>query len=233
MIFRQLFERESSTYTYLIGCEETCEAILIDTVKSELDNYLKLLTELKLKLIFILDTHTHADHITAAGALRTMTGASTLLGEQAHSFCVSKALHDGDKIYVGAITINALHTPGHTDDSYTFVVKDQNETYAFTGDTLLIRGTGRTDFQNGSSAQQYQSITQKLLTLPDNTWVYPTHDYKGWTRSTIGEEKPYNPRLQVENESAYVQLMDNLKLPDPALMDIAIPANKACGEKPV
>ncbi|GGY64462.1 Zn-dependent hydrolase [Cellvibrio zantedeschiae] len=229
MIFRQLFERESSTYTYLIGCEETREAIFIDAVKSELDNYLKLLTELDLKLICVLDTHTHADHITAAGALRTVTGALTLLGEQANSFCVSKALHDGDEIKVGHILINALHTPGHTSDSYSFILKEQNQTYAFTGDTLLIRGTGRTDFQNGSAAQQYRSLMQKLLTLPDDTWVYPAHDYKGWTRSTIGEEKMHNPRLQVADEGAYVSLMNSLKLPSPALMDIAVPANKACG----
>lgn len=229
MIFRQLFERESSTYTYLIGCEETREAVFIDTVKSEFDNYLKLLAQLNLKLICVLDTHTHADHITAAGALRTETGALTLLGEQANSFCVSKALHDGDSISVGKINIRALHTPGHTNDSYCFVIEDDGQTYAFTGDTLLIRGTGRTDFQNGSAAQQYQSLTQKLLTLPDNTWVYPGHDYKGWTRSTIGEEKAHNPRLQVGDESAYVNLMNNLKLPNPVLMDIAVPANKACG----
>ena len=229
MIFRQLFERESSTYTYLIGCEETREAALIDTVKSELDNYVKLLAELDLKLVYIVDTHTHADHITAAGALQTLTGATTLLGEQAHSFCVSKALHDGDEIKVGNITINAIHTPGHTDDSYCFTLKDQNETYAFTGDTLLIRGTGRTDFQNGNAAQQYQSLMQKLLTLPDNTWVYPAHDYKGWMRSTIREEKMYNPRLQATTEAAYVDIMDKLKLPNPALMDIAVPANRSCG----
>jgi sulfur dioxygenase len=229
MIFRQLFERESSTYTYLIGCEETREAVLIDTVKSELDSYLKLVAELDLKLIYILDTHTHADHITAAGALRTLTGANTLLGEQANSFCVSKALHDGDEIKVGNIAINAVHTPGHTDDSYCFILSDQNQTYAFTGDTLLIRGTGRTDFQNGNAAQQYQSLTQKLLTLPDDTWIYPAHDYKGWTRSTIGEERMHNPRLQVENEAAYVDIMNNLKLPNPTLMDIAVPANKSCG----
>ena len=229
MIFRQLFERESSTYTYLIGCEETREAIFIDAVKTELDNYLTLLNQLNLRLTCVLDTHTHADHITAAGALRTATGALTLLGEQAHSFCVSKALHDGDQIHVGKIVMHALHTPGHTDDSYSFVVKDQNQTYVFTGDTLLIRGTGRTDFQHGNPAQQYHSLFQKLLTLPEDTWVYPGHDYKGWTRSTIGEEKAHNPRLQVKDMDTYIQLMNNLKLPSPEFMDIAVPANQACG----
>ncbi len=229
MIFRQLFGRESSTYTYLIGCEETREAIFIDAVKTELDNYLTLLNQLNLRLTCVLDTHTHADHITAAGALRTATGALTLLGEQAHSFCVSKALHDGDQIHVGKIVMHALHTPGHTDDSYSFVVKDQNQTYVFTGDTLLIRGTGRTDFQHGNPAQQYHSLFQKLLALPDDTWVYPGHDYKGWTRSTIGEEKAHNPRLQVKDMDTYIQLMNSLKLPSPEFMDIAVPANQACG----
>ena len=230
MIFRQLFERESSTYSYLIGCEHTREAVLIDTVKTELDMYLTLLTELDLKLTCVLDTHTHADHITAAGALRTETGALTLLGEQAHSFCVSQALHDGDQIAVGQLKIKALHTPGHTDDSYSFILEDKGQTYAFTGDTLLIRGTGRTDFQNGNAAEQYQSLFDHLLKLPDNTWVYPGHDYKGWTVSTIGEEKANNPRLQVKDLTEYVTLMNNLKLPNPKLMDTAVPANRACGQ---
>jgi sulfur dioxygenase len=230
MIFRQLFERESSTYSYLIGCEQTREAVLIDTVKTELDMYLTLLTELDLKLTCVLDTHTHADHITAAGALRTETGALTLLGEQAHSFCVSQALHDGDQIAVGQLKIKALHTPGHTDDSYSFILEENGQLYAFTGDTLLIRGTGRTDFQNGNATQQYQSLFDHLLKLPDNTWVYPGHDYKGWTVSTIGEEKANNPRLQVKDLAEYVALMNNLKLPNPKMMDIAVPANRACGQ---
>ena len=230
MIFRQLFERESSTYTYLIGCEKTREAVLIDTVKSELNNYLTLLAELDLKLICVLDTHTHADHITAAGALRTETGALTLLGEQAHSFCVSQALHDGDQIHAGQLVIKALHTPGHTDDSYSFILENDGQMYAFTGDTLLIRGTGRTDFQNGNAAEQYASLFEHLLKLPDNTWVYPGHDYKGWTVSTIAEEKAHNPRLQVKDVAAYMDLMNNLKLPNPKMMDTAVPANRACGQ---
>ena len=230
MIFRQLFERESSTYTYLIGCEQTHEAVLIDPVKTELMGYLNLLADLDLKLISVLDTHTHADHITAAGALRAETGAVTLLGEQANSFCVSRALHNGDQIAVGKLSIKALHTPGHTDDSYCFILEDKGQTYAFTGDTLLIRGTGRTDFQNGSAAEQYASLFEHLLKLPDNAWVYPGHDYKGWTVSTIAEEKAHNPRLQVKDLAAYVDLMDNLKLPSPKQMDIAVPANRACGQ---
>ena len=230
MIFRQLFERESSTYTYLIGCEHTRQAVLIDTVKSEVDQYLQLLNELNLKLVYVLDTHTHADHITGAGALRDATGASTLLGEEAHSVCVSKTMHHGDIINVGQLVIEALHTPGHTDDSYSFILEESGQFYVFTGDTLLIRGTGRTDFQNGNATEQYISLFDHLLKLPDDTWVYPGHDYKGWTVSTIGEEKANNPRLQVKDVAEYVALMNNLKLPNPKLMDTAVPAKRACGQ---
>jgi sulfur dioxygenase len=230
MIFRQLFERESSTYTYLLGCETTRQAILIDTVKSELEHYLQLLDELNLTLTYVLDTHTHADHITGAGALRDATGACTLLGEEAQSACISKAMHHGETLSCGTLQLSALHTPGHTDDSYSFVLNHQGQQYAFTGDTLLIRGTGRTDFQNGSAAEQYASLFEQLLVLPENTWVYPGHDYKGWTLSTIGEEKAHNPRLQVKNVTEYVTLMNNLKLPNPKMMDIAVPANRACGK---
>ena len=230
MIFRQLFERESCTYTYLIACEKTRNAALIDTVKEEVPRYLQLLEELGLNLVYALDTHTHADHITGAGALRDATGCTTLMGEQAQSSCVSRQLHDGELITVGELTLKALHTPGHTDDSYSYLLEDSGETYVFTGDTLLIRGTGRTDFQNGNALDQYQSLFNKLLLLPDNTWVYPGHDYKGWTRSTLGEEKNHNPRLQVKDVAAYVELMENLKLPNPKLMDIAVPANRACGK---
>ena len=229
MIFRQLFERESSTYTYLIACEKTRQAALIDTVKTAVPQYLQLLRELNLSLAYALDTHTHADHITGAGALRDATGCTTLLGEQAGSSCVSHALRDGEQIKIGELQLIAMHTPGHTDDSYCFYLDHQGETYVFTGDTLLIRGTGRTDFQNGSAADQYHSLFDKLLALPASTWVYPGHDYKGWTRSSIGEEKAHNPRLQVSGINAYVELMNNLKLPNPKLMDIAVPANRACG----
>ncbi|MDZ7925112.1 MAG: MBL fold metallo-hydrolase [Marinagarivorans sp.] len=231
MIFRQLFERESSTYTYLLGCENTRQAVLIDTVKSEVDRYLQLLQELDLTLAYVLDTHTHADHITGAGDLRNLTGAKTLLGEEAHSACVSQSLHHGAVIKVGQLSITALHTPGHTDDSYCFVVDNNGQHYVFTGDTLLIRGTGRTDFQNGSAADQYASLFEKLLTLPANTWVYPGHDYKGWTVSTLAEEKAHNPRLQVNDVAEYEALMNNLKLPNPKMMDIAVPANRACGKE--
>ena len=230
MIFRQLFERESSTYTYLIGCEQTREAALIDTVKEEVPKYLQMLEELDLSLAYALDTHTHADHITGAGDLRDATGCTTLLGENANSVCVSHPLRDGDEIHIGTLTLTALFTPGHTDDSYSFVLKHQDQTYAFTGDTLLIRGTGRTDFQNGNAADQYHSLFDKLLQLPEDTLVYPAHDYKGWMLSTIGEEKAHNPRLQVRDLPAYVQLMNNLKLPNPKMMDVAVPANRRCGQ---
>ncbi len=230
MIFRQLFERESSTYTYLIACTETREAVLIDTVKTEVSRYLQLLDELNLKLVYALDTHTHADHITGAGALRDATQCKTLLGEEAGSPCVSQGIQDGDRINIGKLALKAIYTPGHTDDSYSYLLEYVDETYVFTGDTLLIRGTGRTDFQNGSAQDQYHSLFTKLLTLPGNTWVYPAHDYKGWMRSTIAEEKSHNPRLQVPDLAAYVAIMDNLDLPNPTQMDIAVPANRACGK---
>ena len=228
MIFRQLFEKESSTYTYLLADENSKEAVMIDPVVEETDRYLQLLSELGLTLKIAMDTHTHADHITALGKLRDATGCMTLMGEQAGSTCANGAFIDGQKIRVGSLTIQTLHTPGHTDDSYSFLVEAAGEHYLFSGDTLLIRGTGRTDFQNGNAIQQYQSLN-KLLALPENTRVYPGHDYKGWTVSTIGEEKQHNPRLQVANATEYKQLMDNLNLPNPKLMDVAVPANRACG----
>lgn len=229
MIFRQLFERESSTYTYLIACEHTRQAALIDSVKSEVPKYLQLLQELNLTLIYALDTHTHADHITGAGALRDATGCTTLLGEEAGSGCISQGLHDGDLIAIGQLQLKAIYTPGHTDDSYSYLLEHGEQCYVFTGDTLLIRGTGRTDFQNGNAQDQYHSLFHKLLTLPDHTWVYPGHDYKGWSISSIAEEKAHNPRLQLKEINAYVEFMNNLKLPTPQLMDIAVPANRACG----
>ena len=230
MIFRQLFERESCTFSYLIGCDVTRKAVLIDTVKSEVDSYLSLLNALGLTLIYVLDTHTHADHITGSGKLRDATGAQTLLGEEAHSACVSQDLHHGDELAIGELTLTVLHTPGHTDDSYSFILRDNQTTYALTGDTLLIGSTGRTDFQNGSAVEQYHSIHNHLLNLPEDTLVYPAHDYNGRTVSTIGEEIANNPRLQIKDAAAYTVLMNNLDLPNPKLMDVAIPANRACGE---
>lgn len=229
MIFRQLFDKDSSTYSYLVADDDTREAVLIDAVLEQTPRYLQLLSELGLELKIAMDTHTHADHITALGKLREETGCRTLMGEQAGSSCASGNFHDEQLIRVGRLELTALHTPGHTDDSYSFLLEHDGQPYLFSGDTLLIRGTGRTDFQNGSARQQYQSLCA-LLRLPERTWVYPGHDYKGWMVSTIAEEKQHNPRLQVANADEYQNIMDNLNLPDPKLMDVAVPANRACGE---
>lgn len=225
MLFRQLFERDSSTYTYLLAARTGGEALLIDPVKEEVGKYLQLIQELDLRLVFAVDTHVHADHVTGLGELRGATGCATIMGAQSKAGCVSRTVTDGEVIKVDGVELRALYTPGHTDDSYSFVANDR----VFTGDTLLIRGTGRTDFQNGDPHAQYESLFGKLLRLPDETLVYPAHDYKGWTVSTIGEEKAHNPRLQVSSEREYVDLMRSLKLPTPRLMDVAVPANLACG----
>lgn len=225
MLFRQLFERESSTYTYLLAARRGGEALLIDPVKEEIGKYLQLIKELDLRLVFAVDTHVHADHVTALGDLRIATSCATIMGAESKAACVSRKVTDGEVIKVDSLELRALYTPGHTDDSYSFVAEDR----VFTGDTLLIRSTGRTDFQNGDPRAQYQSLFGKLLKLPDETLVYPAHDYKGWTVSTIGEEKAHNPRLQLASEREYVNLMDSLKLSNPKLMDVAVPANLACG----
>jgi sulfur dioxygenase len=225
MLFRQLFERESSTYSYLIAPRAGGEAVLIDPVKEELPRYLQLVKELDLRLVFAIDTHVHADHVTALGDLRESTECASIMGEQSRVQCVSRKVQDGELIDVGGLKLQALYTPGHTDDSYSFVLNDR----VFTGDTLLIRGTGRTDFQNGDARAQYDSLFNKLLRLPEQTLVYPGHDYKGWTVSTIGEERAHNPRLQVKSEQQYVALMNSLKLANPKLMDVAVPANLSCG----
>jgi|SRR5690554_105520 len=233
MIFRQLFDAESSTYTYLIADKNTREAMLIDPVIEQLDGYLTLLKELNLSLQLAVDTHTHADHITALGKLRELTGCAAYVGAQSKASCASGNFSDGQILTVGELRIKALYTPGHTDDSYSFLLQHDKQQYVFTGDTLLIRGTGRTDFQNGNARDQYHSLFNKLLTLDDNTWVYPGHDYKGWTISTISEERDNNPRLQVRDIEAYCELMDSLDLPNPRMMDVAVPANQACGNNPV
>lgn len=234
MLLRQLFDNTSSTYTYIIADENTREAAIIDPVLDKLDMYIQLLEQLDLQLIIGLDTHTHADHITALGELRDITGCTTYAGEQSQVMCASASINDGSILSVGSINIKAIYTPGHTDDSYTFFIdSDDNcsETpMLFTGDTLLIRGSGRTDFQSGSAHDQYNSIFNKLLTLPAHTRVYPGHDYKGWMMSTIAEETAHNPRLQVTSAKEYAQIMNNLNLADPALMDIAVPANLKCGK---
>ena len=229
MIFRQLFDRESSTYSYLLGDKTSREALLIDSVLESTEQTLLLLEQLGLTLKLAVDTHTHADHITGLGALRERTGCTTMMGSQSLAKCLSATFADGDQLAVGDIKLEVLYTPGHTDDSYSFYLPRADGGMLFSGDTLLIRGSGRTDFQNGSAEQQYQSLFNRLLQLPENTAVYPGHDYKGWLVSSIGEEKQHNPRLQVADQQAYVGLMSALSLPNPKLMDIAVPANQSCG----
>jgi len=225
MIFRQLFDSVSGTYTYLLASRRGGEALIIDPVIEKVDRYLQLVGELDLKLVKAVDTHVHADHITGLGALRDRTHCITVMGEQAKVDVVSMRLAEGDKLTIEGLALDVLYTPGHTDDSYSFLMRDR----VFTGDTLLIRGTGRTDFQNGDPRAQYDSIFNKLLKLPDETMVFPAHDYKGETVSTIGEEKAFNPRLQVKSVEQYADLMNGLNLPNPKMMDVAVPANLRVG----
>lgn len=225
MIFRQLFDSTSFTYTYLLAERTGGEALLIDPVLEHTDRYVQLLGELDVKLVLAIDTHIHADHITALGSLRNRTECATAMGEKTGAECVSVRFREGEKLSVDNLQLDILYTPGHTDDSYSFVFADR----VFTGDTLLIRGTGRTDFQNGDPAAQYDSLFGKLLLLPEQTLVYPAHDYNGMTVSTIGEELHHNPRLQVASKQAYIDQMNALDLDDPRLMDIAVPANRSCG----
>jgi glyoxylase-like metal-dependent hydrolase (beta-lactamase superfamily II)/rhodanese-related sulfurtransferase len=225
MIFRQLFDSTSGTYTYLIASRHGGEALIIDPVLERVDRYLQLVRELDLKLVKAVDTHLHADHVTGLGALRDRTHCITVMGEQTHADVVSMRVAEGDRVEIEGLRLDVLYTPGHTDDSYSYLWADR----VFTGDTLLIRGTGRTDFQNGDPRAQYESLFNKLLKLPDETMVYPAHDYKGDTVSTIGEEKRFNPRLKVKSIDEYVDLMNNLKLPNPKMMDVAVPANMHVG----
>jgi glyoxylase-like metal-dependent hydrolase (beta-lactamase superfamily II)/rhodanese-related sulfurtransferase len=225
MIFRQLFDSVSGTYTYLLASRRGGEALIIDPVIEKVDRYVQLVDELDLKLVKAVDTHLHADHITGLGALRDRTHCITVMGEMSKVDVVSMRLAEGDKLTIEGIALDVLYTPGHTDDSYSFMTGDR----VFTGDTLLIRGTGRTDFQNGDPRAQYDSIFNKLLKLPDDTLVYPAHDYKGETVSTIGEEKAFNPRLKVKSLDEYVALMNGLNLPNPKMMDVAVPANMRVG----
>jgi glyoxylase-like metal-dependent hydrolase (beta-lactamase superfamily II)/rhodanese-related sulfurtransferase len=225
MIFRQLFDSVSGTYSYLLASRLGGEALILDPVLEKADRYCQLLRELDLKLVKAVDTHLHADHVTGLGELRDRTHCITIMGEQSKADVVSMRVSDGDKVTIEGLCLDVMYTPGHTDDSYSFLMGDR----VFTGDTLLIRGTGRTDFQNGSVCAQYESIFNRLLKLPEETLVFPAHDYKGDTVSTIGEEKRYNPRLQVRSVDEYIELMGNLKLPNPKMMDVAVPANMHVG----
>ena len=230
MLFRQFFDSESSTYTYLIASGVGREAIIIDPVKERVPHYLKAIADLNLRLVRAIDTHTHADHVTGLGDLREATACMTMMGEFTHAECVDERAHDGDLINVDGVKLQAIYTPGHTNESFSFVLNPDRPFAVFTGDVLLIRGSGRTDFQGGDAGKSYDSIVNKLFTLPDETLIYPAHDYKGWTVSSIGEEKQHNPRLANTSRAAYIELMDKLVLDNPRLMDIAIPANLACGK---
>ena len=225
MIFRQLFDDESCTYTYLIASRKGGEALIIDPVVEKTDRYVNLLTELDLRLVKAVDTHVHADHISALARLRDRTECITVMGECAKVDVVGMRVADGETIDIEGLGLDVIYTPGHTSDSYSFLFGDR----VFTGDTLMIRGTGRTDFQNGDAGEQYDSIFGRLMKLADDTLVYPAHDYKGDTVSTIGEERCFNPRLQVSSKAQYVDLMGSLNLDRPEKMDIAVPANLSIG----
>ena len=216
MLFRQLFDKTSSTYTYLLASRHGGEALLIDPVFEQTHRYLKLLEELDLKLVKVIDTHIHADHVSAMGKLRDATRCVTVMGAESPADVVSMRVRDNDPLTIEGLTLTALHTPGHTSESYSFLMNDR----VFTGDTLLIRGTGRTDFQNGDPYEQYHSLFERLLKLPDHTFVYPGHDYKGDTVSTIGEEN---------SADEYADIMNNLNLANPAMMDVAVPENLQVG----
>ena len=221
MIFEQLFDTKSSTYTYVISSGEGREALIIDPVIEHTDEYLKILEKLKLKLVKVIDTHIHADHITALNDLNKRTSCVRIMGENSKSEVIDLKIKDNEKIKIENIELKAMYTPGHTDCSYSYLMNDR----VFTGDTLLINGTGRTDFQNGSSYDAYESLFNKLLKLPEKTLVYPAHDYNGKKFSTIKNEKNNNPRLQVKSKEEYAEIMENLNLSNPKMMDVAVPAN--------
>ena len=226
MIFKQLFDTKSSTYTYLIASAKGREAIIIDPVLENVDEYISHLRELDLKLVKVIDTHIHADHITGASKLKSNTNCTTIMGENSPAETVDIKLKDDGIIEIDQLKIRAMFTPGHTSDSYSFLMGN----CLFSGDTLLINGTGRTDFQNGSSKDAYHSLFHKLLKLPDETILYPGHDYNGKKSSTIGKEKEHNPRLQVENVGQYIEIMSNLNLSKPKMIDHNISRNLKLGE---
>lgn len=233
MIFRQLFDKESSTYTYLAADEKAGEAALFDPVVEHIERDLKLVSDLGLRLVSVFDTHVHADHVTGAGKLRERTSAKTHVSAQGGAPCADVEMKDGHVAKVGGITITARSTPGHTNGCMSFVISAEGEPLrVLTGDALLVRGCGRTDFQEGDSATLWRSVHEKLFTLPDDTLVYPAHDYRGFTVSTIGEEKRLNPRLGGSMTlDAFVTLMKNLDLPPPGKIHEAVPANRACGQR--
>lgn len=226
LIFYQLFEKESSTYTYLLGDVKSAEAVIIDPVQETVERDLKLISDLGLKLKYILETHVHADHVTGSGSLRNRTGAQIVLGAANESRCADIAFKDHDTISFGSHKITGLTTPGHTNGCMTYHLDNM----LFTGDALLIRGCGRTDFQEGSSETLFHSVRDKIFSFPDETYIYPAHDYKGFTRTTVGMEKKLNPRLKLENsEEDFVKIMADLKLDYPKKIQVAVPSNMQCG----
>ena len=225
MIFKQVFDQKSSTYTYLIASSKGREALIIDPVLENVENYIQLLTELDLRLVKVIDTHIHADHITGAGKLKDNTKCITIMGNHTPANAVEMKVNDDEVIELDKLKLRALYTPGHTSDSFSFLI----DNYLFSGDTLLINGTGRTDFQNGSAKDAYNSIFNKLLKLPDETLLYPGHDYKGEKVSTIGKEKKFNPRLQVSSADEYTEIMKNLNLKKPDKIDFNIASNLKLG----
>ena len=225
MIFKQVFDTKTSTYTYLIASAKGREAIIIDPVLENVGDYISILKDLDLKLVKVIDTHIHADHVTGASKLKQATNCTTLMGEHTPADAVEIKIKDGEFIEIDSLKIKSLYTPGHTSDSYSFLLKN----YLFTGDTLLINGTGRTDFQNGSSKDAYNSLFNNLLKLPEETLVYPGHDYNGKFSSTIGNEKKFNPRLQVKSVDEYVDIMSKLNLAKPKLIDLNVSRNIKLG----
>ena len=225
MIFKQVFDTKTSTYTYLIASAKGREAVIIDPVIENVNEYIQLLKDLDLKLVKVIDTHIHADHVTGASKLKEVTNCSTLMGEHTPADAVEIKVKDDELINVDGLNIRSIYTPGHTSESYSFLL----DNYLFSGDALLINGTGRTDFQNGSSKESYYSIFDKLLKLPEETLLYPGHDYNGEKASTIGKEKKFNPRLQVKSVDEYVEIMSNLNLSKPEMMDSNVSKNIKLG----
>jgi sulfur dioxygenase len=226
MIFKQLFDKISCTYTYLIGSRKGGEAVIIDPVLDNIEDYIIELNKLKLNLVKVIETHTHADHFSGSSKLKKVTNCKTVMGEHTKTNIVEIKVKDEETIKIDGINIKAMYTPGHTSDSYSFLMNDR----IFSGDTLLINGTGRTDFQNGNPKDSYESIFNRLLKLPEDILLYPAHDYRGEKVSTIGKEKKFNPRLQVRNINEYIEIMNNLNLPKPKLMDIAVHRNLKLGD---
>ena len=225
MIFKQVFDTKTSTYTYLIASAKGREAVIIDPVLENVDEYIQLLKELDLKLVKVIDTHIHADHVTGASKLKQATNCTTLMGEHTPADAVEIKVKDNELIKIDGLKIKSLYTPGHTSDSYSFLL----DNYLFSGDTLLINGTGRTDFQNGSSKDAYNSLFNNILKLPEETLIYPGHDYNGKFSSTIGNEKKFNPRLQVKSVNEYVEIMSNLNLSKPEMIDSNVSKNIRLG----